>query len=226
MGTVVTAAGLALAAHAIFGFGWQSALLLGTALSPTDPAVVFSVLAGREIAGRSGTILEGESGANDPVGIALLVSVIAARRRGLRRAHRPRGVRPPDGDRPGDRCRRGHRAALGGPTRPAGQRAALPDPGGRGGHRDLRSRDRRARVGFPGRVPRRHPARRRAVPVPHGGAAVHRRGRQPQRDGGVHRPRAEHPAAERARQHRPAGRPRDRRPARRSPPGRCSWGSC
>jgi potassium/hydrogen antiporter len=76
LGTVVTAAGLALAAHALFGFEWRSALLLGTALSPTDPAVVFSVLAGREIAGRTGTILEGESGANDPVGIALLISVV------------------------------------------------------------------------------------------------------------------------------------------------------
>jgi potassium/hydrogen antiporter len=78
MGTVVTAAGLALAAHALFGLEWQSALLLGTALAPTDPAVVFSVLGGREISGRSGTILEGESGANDPVGIALLISVIGA----------------------------------------------------------------------------------------------------------------------------------------------------
>ena len=78
MGTVVTAAGLALAAHAVFGLEWRSALLLGTALSPTDPAVVFSVLGGREIAGRTGTILEGESGANDPVGIALLISVIGA----------------------------------------------------------------------------------------------------------------------------------------------------
>lgn len=78
MGTVVTAIGLAVAAHTLFGFEWRSALLLGTALSPTDPAVVFSVLAGREIAGRSGTILEGESGANDPVGIALLISVIDA----------------------------------------------------------------------------------------------------------------------------------------------------
>jgi cell volume regulation protein A len=78
MGTLVTAAGMALVAHAVFGFEWPAALLLGTALSPTDPAVVFSVLAGREIAGRSGTILEGESGANDPVGIALLVSVIGA----------------------------------------------------------------------------------------------------------------------------------------------------
>jgi len=77
-GTVVTAAGLAFAAHALFGFPWRSSLLLGTALAPTDPAVVFSVLAGRELAGRSGTILEGESGANDPVGIALLVSVLGA----------------------------------------------------------------------------------------------------------------------------------------------------
>jgi cell volume regulation protein A len=78
MGTVVTAAGLALAVHGLFGMEWRSALLLGTALAPTDPAVVFSVLSGREIAGRSGTILEGESGANDPVGIALLISVLSA----------------------------------------------------------------------------------------------------------------------------------------------------
>ena len=82
-GTVVTAGGMALAAHLLFGFGWQAALLLGTALAPTDPAVVFSVLSGREIAGRTGTMLEGESGANDPVGIALLVSVAGAGGGGL-----------------------------------------------------------------------------------------------------------------------------------------------
>src|SRR4051794_5833843 len=62
----------------LFGFAWHSPPLLGTAPPPTDPAVVFSVLGAREIAGRSGTILEGESGANDPVGIALLVSVLGA----------------------------------------------------------------------------------------------------------------------------------------------------
>jgi cell volume regulation protein A len=39
---------------------------------------VFSVLGRRVIAGRSGTILEGESGANDPVGISLMISLIAA----------------------------------------------------------------------------------------------------------------------------------------------------
>jgi cell volume regulation protein A len=77
-GTAVTAAGIALAAHLLFGFEWRASLLIGAALSPTDPAVVFSVLGKREISGRSGTILEGESGANDPVGIALMVSLLAA----------------------------------------------------------------------------------------------------------------------------------------------------
>jgi cell volume regulation protein A len=51
-------------------------LLIGAALAPTDPAVVFSVLGRREITGRSGTLLEGESGANDPVGIAIMVSLL------------------------------------------------------------------------------------------------------------------------------------------------------
>src|SRR6476646_6743094 len=77
-GTVVTAGALAVAAHLLFGFDWPAALLIGTALSPTDPAVVFSVLGRREVVGRSGTILEGESGANDPVGIALMISLLGA----------------------------------------------------------------------------------------------------------------------------------------------------
>ncbi|EWM10259.1 Na+/H+ exchanger [Kutzneria sp. 744] len=77
-GTFVTAAAIAVAAHVVCGFDWQIALVIGTALSPTDPAVVFSVLGRREITGRTGVILEGESGANDPVGIALMVSLLAA----------------------------------------------------------------------------------------------------------------------------------------------------
>ncbi len=77
-GTLLTAGAVAALAHLLFGLDWRIALLLGTALAPTDPAVVFSVLGRREVAGRSGTILEGESGANDPVGIALMVSLLAA----------------------------------------------------------------------------------------------------------------------------------------------------
>lgn len=76
-GTVATAGAVALLAHLLFGFDWHLALLMGAAISPTDPAVVFSVLGGREIVGRTGTILKGESGANDPVGIALMVVLLS-----------------------------------------------------------------------------------------------------------------------------------------------------
>lgn len=77
-GTFLTAAGGAVVLHAVFGLPWYLAVLVATAVSPTDPAVVFSVLGQREIAGRSGTILEGESGANDPVGIALMSGLLVA----------------------------------------------------------------------------------------------------------------------------------------------------
>ncbi len=75
-GTVATAGGIAVLAHLIFDLSWTESLLLGTALAPTDPAVVFSVLGGQEISGRTGTLLEGESGANDPVGIAMMVALL------------------------------------------------------------------------------------------------------------------------------------------------------
>jgi potassium/hydrogen antiporter len=78
LGTFLTAAGGSVLLHLGFGMAWYVALLVGTAVSPTDPAVVFSVLGRQEIAGRSGTILEGESGANDPVGIALMGGLLAA----------------------------------------------------------------------------------------------------------------------------------------------------
>jgi cell volume regulation protein A len=78
LGTFATAVGAATFLHLAIGLSWYAALLVGTAVAPTDPAVVFSVLGNREIAGLSGTILEGESGANDPVGIALMTALISA----------------------------------------------------------------------------------------------------------------------------------------------------
>ena len=78
VGTVVTAGAMAVLAHEVAGFGWRLALLLGTAVAPTDPAVVFSVLGRREISGRAGVLLQGESGANDPVGIALMLALLGA----------------------------------------------------------------------------------------------------------------------------------------------------
>jgi potassium/hydrogen antiporter len=76
LGTFATAGVIAVSAHYLFDFSWITAGILGAALSPTDPAVMFSVLGNKEIRGRTGTILEGESGVNDPVGIALMIGMI------------------------------------------------------------------------------------------------------------------------------------------------------
>jgi potassium/hydrogen antiporter len=76
LGTFGTAALLAVAAHYALDLSWTVSGLIGAALAPTDPAVTFSVLAGKEVRGRSGTILEGESGFNDPVGIALMIGMV------------------------------------------------------------------------------------------------------------------------------------------------------
>jgi len=76
LGTIATAAVMAGVAHYLFDFNWTTAWILGAALAPTDPAVMFSILGDKEIRGRTGTILEGEAGVNDPVGIALMIGMI------------------------------------------------------------------------------------------------------------------------------------------------------
>jgi potassium/hydrogen antiporter len=76
LGTFATAGIVAVFAHAALGFEWVTSGLIGAAIAPTDPAVMFSVLGNREVGGRTGTILEGESGVNDPVGIALMIGMI------------------------------------------------------------------------------------------------------------------------------------------------------
>ena len=75
-GTFVTAVAIAGLAHFALGLRSISAGLIGAAVAPTDPAVMFSVLGPHRLPGRTGTILEGESGANDPVGIALVVGLL------------------------------------------------------------------------------------------------------------------------------------------------------
>jgi cell volume regulation protein A len=75
-GTFATAGLVAAFAHWALGFEWITSWIIGAAIAPTDPAVMFSVLGGREVGGRSGTILEAESGTNDPVGIALMIGML------------------------------------------------------------------------------------------------------------------------------------------------------
>ena len=77
LGTFGTGLVIALFAHVVLGFSWSLAAVLGAALAPTDPAVMFSLLGRREIAGRTGTILEAESGVNDPVAISLMIGALA-----------------------------------------------------------------------------------------------------------------------------------------------------
>jgi potassium/hydrogen antiporter len=76
VGTFATAGVMAVAARVLLDVDWTTAGLIGAALAPTDPAVTFSVLGRREVVGRTGTILEGESGMNDPVGIALVIGIV------------------------------------------------------------------------------------------------------------------------------------------------------
>jgi potassium/hydrogen antiporter len=76
IGTFTTALVMAVCAHYLVGFDWTTAGILAAALAPTDPAVMFSILGNREIGGRTGTILEGEAGVNDPVGIALMIGML------------------------------------------------------------------------------------------------------------------------------------------------------
>jgi cell volume regulation protein A len=75
-GTFATAGIIAVFAHEVLDFEWITAGIMGAALAPTDPAVMFSLLGNKEIRGRAGTILEGESGVNDPVGIALMIGMV------------------------------------------------------------------------------------------------------------------------------------------------------
>jgi potassium/hydrogen antiporter len=76
LGTFGTAGVVAVVGHYALGFDWILAGIVGAAVAPTDPAVMFSVLGRREVAGRSGTTLEGEAGVNDPAGIALMLGMI------------------------------------------------------------------------------------------------------------------------------------------------------
>ena len=76
LGTFATALVVAAAGHWLLGFSWTLAGVLGAALAPTDPAVMFSVRGGRDLRGRTGTVLEGEAGFNDPAGIALMIGMV------------------------------------------------------------------------------------------------------------------------------------------------------
>ena len=76
VGTVVTAAVVGLAATWLLDFALLEGLLLGSIVSATDSAAIFSVLRGSSLERRLAQTLEGESGFNDPVAVVLVLGFI------------------------------------------------------------------------------------------------------------------------------------------------------
>jgi cell volume regulation protein A len=77
VGVVVTAGVTGVVAHWLFDLSWAEAALLGSVVASTDAAAVFATLRYTPLRhGIAGT-LEAESGANDPVAIALTLGLIA-----------------------------------------------------------------------------------------------------------------------------------------------------
>lgn len=66
----------AVTARLALGFDWKEAVLLAAVLAPTDAAAVFATLRGLPMRRRTRTLLEAESGSNDPL-VVLVVAGIA-----------------------------------------------------------------------------------------------------------------------------------------------------
>src|SRR5579862_354427 len=77
VGAVITAAAGAAAARHLFGFSWPKAFLLGAIVGSTDAAAVFATLRFTQLRKRLATVLAAESGANDPMAVALTLGLIA-----------------------------------------------------------------------------------------------------------------------------------------------------
>jgi NhaP-type Na+/H+ and K+/H+ antiporter len=75
VGTAVSIAVVAAAAHWLLGSDWRVATLLGAVLAPTDAAAVFSVLRRLSLPPRLSGILEAESGFNDAPVVILVVTL-------------------------------------------------------------------------------------------------------------------------------------------------------
>jgi len=77
IGVVVTAAITGVVAYGLFDLTWTESFLLGAVVASTDAAAVFATLRRTRLRRRLARTLEAESGANDPVAIALTLGLIA-----------------------------------------------------------------------------------------------------------------------------------------------------
>lgn len=78
VGVVLTAAAVAVGVLVFSDLGLTTALLIGAVVSSTDAAAVFSVLRRAPLPSRITSLLEVESGANDPMAILLTIGILEA----------------------------------------------------------------------------------------------------------------------------------------------------
>jgi cell volume regulation protein A len=78
VGVGITMATVALVARPVFDLSTNTALLLGAVIASTDAAAIFSALRSVSIPTRVRSLLEVESGFNDPMAVLLTVGVLAA----------------------------------------------------------------------------------------------------------------------------------------------------
>lgn len=77
VGVALTAGITGAAAYGLFDLSWTKSLLLGAVVASTDAAAVFATLRMTRLRRGLARTLEAESGANDPVAIALTLGLIA-----------------------------------------------------------------------------------------------------------------------------------------------------
>lgn len=85
LGVVATALLTGVFCHFALGLGWLEGLLIGSVLGSTDAASVFSILRARQLALKenSASLLEVESGSNDPAAYMLTTIVLTAMQGGV-----------------------------------------------------------------------------------------------------------------------------------------------
>ncbi len=76
LGVLVTGLVVGAVTRVAVGFGWATSLLLGAAVSSTDAAAVFSAVRGANLRRRLASILEAESGLNDPFAGVLVIGLV------------------------------------------------------------------------------------------------------------------------------------------------------
>jgi NhaP-type Na+/H+ or K+/H+ antiporter len=86
LGLPLVLLGTAAAAWGIAGVSWLAALLIGAALSPTDPVFAAAIVGREEVPGRLRRLLNVESGVNDGIALPLVLGLL------MYMGEEPRGV--------------------------------------------------------------------------------------------------------------------------------------